>query len=63
MKVKSAAGQATCETWHAREMMNVLETKQTKEHCNVNLKKLMPHARDKIARVNACEVYCLRLRQ
>ena len=33
--------------------------KAHKEHCNVNFKKLEPRAREKFARVNACEVSVL----
>ena len=58
MKVKSVEGQATCGTRHAREMMNLLETTHTRT-LQCELEKLEPHARDKFARVNSCEVSVL----
>ena len=50
MKVKSVAGQATCETRNARKMMNDAH----KEHGDVSL----IHARETFARVNVCEMRC-----
>ena len=41
------SGQAAFETWHAREIMNVLETTH-KERYNVSFLKPEPRAREKI---------------
>ena len=63
VKVMSVAGQSACETWHARETVNLGERMHRKNTARRTCKKLEPHEREKIARVNACEVCVLFTRQ